>query len=137
MPALTAPAPESEAFVSLPPMLSWDALLGVALFDTSGLPREYFVTEHNRTTHWVQVVFQALGLRSLLASSLQLEGFQQTIIQLKDTAIVVIRRRHDYLALRVKATALPAIQRGNQDFAQWVYTLDSRFFQQHPHFIAA
>lgn len=118
-------------------MLSWDALLGAALFDTSGLPREYFVTEHHRTTHWVQVVFQALGLRSLLASSLKLEGFQQTTIHLKDTAIVVVRRRHDYLALRVQATAIPAMQRGNQDFAQWVNTLDHRFFRQHPHFIAA
>lgn len=137
MSVLTFPASDADAAASLPNPLTWDALLGVALFDPNGLPREYFVTANHRNTSWVQIVFQALGLRSLLTSSLQLEGFQQIAINLKGSTAIVLRRRNDYVALLVNAAIAPTCQTQSEVLEQWVNSLDANFFGQHPHFIAA
>ncbi|MBF2025976.1 MAG: hypothetical protein IGS48_04305, partial [Oscillatoriales cyanobacterium C42_A2020_001] len=56
-------------------------VIGAAIFDLNGLPKEYFTTSDNSNMGWVQTIFQALGLRSLLISSLQLEGFHYATIQ--------------------------------------------------------
>ncbi|NER82427.1 MAG: hypothetical protein F6K42_23260 [Leptolyngbya sp. SIO1D8] len=109
-------------------------ILGVAIFDINGLPREYFVTEGDPSTSWVQIVFQALGLRSLLTSSLKLEGFHQISICLKDTTIVVVRRRYDYIALQFKGVLALTDEAKNNDFKALVNTLDVAKLQEHPHF---
>ncbi len=134
---LTLTAPSSPSVPPFPRGLALDNLLGVALFDVNGLPREYFVTQENRSTGWVQIVFQALGLRSLLASSLKLEGFQQIAVHLNASTAVVLRRRHDYIALLLKAPAAVTFQDDLTPLNQWVNTLEADFFQDHPYFTTA
>jgi hypothetical protein len=133
MPTLTAPAPNSER--SQAPISSLEAsILGVAIFDINGLPREYFVTDENRSTSWVQIVFQALGLRSLLASSLELEGFQHIAVNLTSTTALVVRRRHDYIGLLVNGQ--PVLEGNPQPspLMQWVGQLSLQDLSDHPRF---
>lgn len=123
---------------SLPQMgkktLTITDILGVAIFDINGLPREYFITEENPSTSWVQIVFQALGLRALLASSLGLEGFQQITIHLKETTAIVVRRRQDYLALQFKGKLPLDSKDDNQRLTTIVNAFDAEKLKQHPHF---
>lgn len=109
-------------------------ILGVAIFDVNGLPREYFVTDENPSTHWVQIVFQALGLQSLLASSLELEGFQQITTHLEESTIVVVRRRHDYIALLFEGNVLLKNKADNDRFTNLISALDLAKLKDHPHF---
>ncbi len=82
-----------------------DYIVGAAIFDLNGLPKEYFTTPESDSMIWVQTIFQALGLRSLLMSSLQLEGFRHaTILGVEYSAIVVKQRTH-YIALLIQPQA--------------------------------
>lgn len=109
-------------------------ILGIAIFDINGLPREYFVTEENPGTGWVQIVFQALGLRSLLSSSLELEGFHQITIALEETTAIVVRRRQDYIALQFKGK-VPLHNPADSDrLTALINALDPDKLRQHPHF---
>lgn len=112
-------------------------ILGVAIFDTNGLPCEYFVTDQNPSTRWVQLVFQALGLRSLLASSLALEGFQQMAIRLEETTAVVVRRRQDYIALQIKGQVALENETEWPSLMALIDTLDLATLNEHSHFKAA
>lgn len=109
-------------------------ILGIAIFDVSGLPREYFITEAEPSTSWVQIVFQALGLRILLASSLELEGFQQITIYLEETTAIVVRRREDYIALRFKGNIVLRNQADSQRLTALINALNPEKLKQHPHF---
>lgn len=109
-------------------------ILGVAIFDLTGLPREYFVTEENPTTGWVQIVFQALGLRSLLSSSLELDGFHQITINLEETTAIVVRRRQDYIALQFKGRLLVNNPADSERLMNQIGGLNPDKLRQHPHF---
>jgi len=109
-------------------------ILGVALFDLSGLPREYFVTDENPTTGWVQIVFQALGLRSLLSSSLELEGFHQITINLEATTAMVVRRKKDYIALQFRGKLALNNATDEERLLALVAALNPDKLRQHPHF---
>ncbi len=111
-------------------------ILGVAIFDMNGLPREYFVTEENPSTQWVQIVFQALGLRSLLASSLELEGFQQITIHMAETTALVVRRRQDYIALQFKGKLSLNNPTDTERLTTLLNALNPEKLRQHPHFKA-
>lgn len=108
-----------------------ELVLGAALFDHSGLPREYFTTADNRDIGWVQTLFQALGLQSLLMSSLRLEGFDYAIAQGKGYFALVVRQRNYYLALLISQSNLlgdvPAL-------VNWAHTLDLSFLRANPRF---
>jgi hypothetical protein len=55
--------------------------LGAATFDLSGLPKEYYtLVDGSKSIIWVQPIFQALGLKSLLAASLPVENFTYAVI---------------------------------------------------------
>lgn len=112
-------------------------LLGLALFDINGLPLKYFVTDANPGTDWVQIVFQALGLRSLLVSSLELEGFQQIVINLQQKSAIVVRRRHDYVALLIGEPLTDGDDEAINRISRWIGQLDVTTLNQHPHFHAA
>lgn len=113
--------------------LQIEDILGIAVFDTNGLPCQYFITEESPSTSWVQIVFQALGLRTLLASSLELEGFQQITICLEETTAILIRRREDYIALQFRGKLSPT-SLDKQQLAAFINALDSKKLEQHPHF---
>ena len=109
-------------------------ILGVALFDLSGLPREYFVTNENPTTGWVQIVFQSLGLRSLLSSSLELEGFHRITINLEATTAMVVRRKQDYIALQFKGKLALHSPADEERLLNLIAALNPEKLRQHPHF---
>jgi hypothetical protein len=76
-----------------------NSIVGAAIFDLNGLPKEYFTTGEGSNMSWVQTIFQALGLRSLLMSSLQLEGFHHAVIQGSDCCAVVVKQPARYMAV--------------------------------------
>ncbi|NEQ97137.1 MAG: hypothetical protein F6K30_10490 [Cyanothece sp. SIO2G6] len=82
--------------------LTIDHILGVAIFDLNGLPKEYYTTGEYQDISWVQTIFQALGLRSLLMSSLRLEGFSYSVVYGTDYCAIVAKQRSCYLAAIVE-----------------------------------
>jgi len=79
-----------------------DSVIGAAIFDFSGLPKEYYTTAQNPDISWVQTIFQALGLRSLITSSLQLDGFQHAVIHGTEHSAVVVKQKTRYMALLIR-----------------------------------
>ncbi|TVP61383.1 MAG: hypothetical protein EA342_20860 [Leptolyngbya sp. LCM1.Bin17] len=112
-------------------------IVGVATFDLNGLPKEYFITQDNQQTHWVQLVFQALGLKSLLLSSLKLEGFQHITIDLKQQSAIVVRGKDNYIAVLMKSRVTFASSAEADQFSQWVRWFESQVLRQHDRFIVA
>ncbi len=86
-------------------MTDSDFIVGAAVFDLNGLPKEYFTTPEDGNMIWVQTIFQALGLRSLLMSSLQLEGFHHATILGTDHSAVVVKQKAHYVALLIQPQA--------------------------------
>ncbi len=114
-----------------------EAIVGVAIFDVSGLPREYFITAENTSTNWVQIVFQALGLKSLLMSSLKLEGFSHICIELDQQTAIVVRTKDEYVALLLRKPITFATAQESDRFGQWVRQFERRLLRQHDRFIPA
>jgi hypothetical protein len=111
-----------------------DAILGIAVFDANGLPKEYFITPGHRDTAWVQLVFQSLGLQTLMTHTLGLTGFNYTIVQTRVGNAIVIHTSEQHLALLVKRT-YPQNQMAVDDaWIQWVCDFEANTLRQHPHF---
>jgi predicted regulator of Ras-like GTPase activity (Roadblock/LC7/MglB family) len=104
-------------------------VVGAAIFDLNGLPKEYFTTPEDDDMSWVQTIFQALGLRSLLMSSLQLEGFHHATILGTDYSAVVVKHKAHYVALLVLPQA--AI---DDSFIGWVQTFEAGELKTNPRF---
>ncbi|HEY9862092.1 MAG TPA: hypothetical protein V6D16_21540 [Candidatus Obscuribacterales bacterium] len=110
------------------------SIVGAAIFDLNGLPKEYFTTDEGSNMSWVQTIFQALGLRSLLMSSLQLEGFHHAVIQGPDCCAVVVKQPARYMALLIQQTE-PGVM--TDAFVQWVQRFEPNVLKTHPRFRAA
>lgn len=113
------------------------SILGVAIFDLNGLPKEYFVTKENNSTNWVQLVFQALGLKSLLMSSLKVEGFQHISIDYGNRTAIVVRAKDDYVALLLSEPLKFASTKQGDQFSQWVRHFERNLLRKNERFIAA
>ena len=124
-----------------PPLSAQDAMLeniiGVAIFDFSGLPREYFITADNESTSWVQLVFQSLGLKSLLMSSLKLEGFSHICIELDQQTAFVVRTKEEYVALLTRKPLVFATAQESDRFSHWVRHFERLLLREHSRFISA
>jgi len=104
--------------------------VGAAIFDMNGLPKEYYTTAESHNMSWVQTIFQALGLRSLLMSSLQLEGFRHATVQGTEFCAVVVKQKVHYMALLL-------CQQDDlltEDFIQWIQTFEPANLKQDPRF---
>lgn len=112
-------------------------ILGVAIFDMNGLPQEYYTTPDNRSTSWVQTVFQALGLKSLLIASLKLEGFQHIIIHTNEHDAVVVRYKNAYTAFLLKNVQRFIADIPGHDLGEWLRDFDSNTLRQHDRFQAS
>ena len=121
------PNPDDQAAYS-------NSIVGAAIFDLNGLPKEYFTTGEGSNMSWVQTIFQALGLRSLLMSSLQLEGFHYAVIQGPDCCAVVVKQPARYMALLVQQSE-PGMM--TEAFVQWVQRFEPSVLKTHPRFRAA
>jgi hypothetical protein len=120
-----------------PPGTRVENILGVAIFDFSGLPREYFVTADNESTSWVQLVFQALGLKSLLMSSLKLEGFSHIAIELEGQTAMVVRTKDKYVALLLRHPLTFTTVQESDRFSHWVRQFERQLLREHDRFIPA
>lgn len=110
----------------------FESVIGAAIFDLSGLPKEYFTAVENRDINWVQTIFQALGLQSLLTSSLRLEGFQYVVVHSKEYRAIVLKQKNYYVAILVRQTN-EAI---SETFIRWSQEFDPRDLKSDPRFSA-
>jgi hypothetical protein len=108
-----------------------DSIVGAAIFDPSGLPKEYFTTTESHDIGWVQTIFQALGLRSLLMSSLRLEGFSYAIIHGSGYFAIVVKQRTNYVALLVRQDDLRGV---SNSFIRWVQDFEPNTLRSDPRF---
>jgi len=101
-PALPPPSLLNSSSVMECSVSYFESLIGAAVFDLSGLPKEYFTAGESHDISWVQTIFQALGLQSLLTSSLRLEGFNHVIVHGTGYQAIVIRQKSHYIALLIQ-----------------------------------
>lgn len=105
--------------------------LGAATFDLSGLPKEYYaLMDGSRSLTWVQPIFQALGLKSLLTASLPVENFTYAVIHGKEHTAIVIRQQANYLALLIA----PDNQKISDDYLSWAQSFDATSLRSNPKF---
>lgn len=107
------------------------SVVGAAVFDLSGLPREYLVTDEVDNVSWVQTVFQALGLRSLLMSSLQLDGFHYASTCADGYRAIVVKQKDQYIALLLKPKNSHTV---TQDLVNWARTFNPDELKLYPQF---
>jgi len=110
-----------------------DSIIGAATFDLSGLPKEYYTTHESNDVSWVQTIFQALGLQSLLASSLQLEGFRHAVIHSSEYQAVVVRQKSCYTALLIRQADIVTISEG---FIHWLQEFEPSLLKTNNRFSA-
>ena len=105
--------------------------LGAATFDLSGLPKEYYtLVDGSKSIIWVQPIFQALGLKSLLAASLPVENFTHALIHGKEYTAVVIKQQGNYLALLID----PQTEIVDEKFLNWAHYFDATSLKNNPKF---
>lgn len=127
---LSFPNTESPSPVSVSSSPDIDHILGAAIFDLSGLPKEYFTTADENSMNWVQTIFQALGLRSLLMAFLKLEGFHYAAVQGEGHCAIVVKQKNLYVALllRQENTEISDL------LVQWVQAFEPEILRNHPRF---
>ncbi len=133
MAAITEPKLQPPLSFAPLPMSYFDQIVGAALFDLNGLPKEYFTTDENSNMSWVQTIFQSLGLRSLLMSSLQLEGFHHAAIYGTEYCALVVKQKAHYTALLVKGQT----DQISDDLIQWAQNLQISELEQNSRFRVA
>ncbi len=105
--------------------------LGAATFDLSGLPKEYYtLVDGSQSLIWVQPIFQALGLKSLLAASLPVENFTHAVIHGKEYTAIVVKQHGNYLALLIG----PQTEIIDDKFLKWAQCFDTNFLKNNPRF---
>jgi hypothetical protein len=107
-----------------------ESVIGAAIFDLSGLPKEYLISTESSDVVWVQTIFQALGLQSLLSSSLKLEGFRYVIVHDKAYRAIVVKQRSCYTALLVRAVETPV----SKEFISWAQEFEATMLKSDPRF---
>lgn len=127
---LSFPNTESPSPVSVPSSPYIDHILGAAIFDLNGLPKEYFTTAEETSMNWVQTIFQALGLRSLLMAFLQLEGFHHAAVQGEGYCAIVVKQKNLYIALLLRQDN----EEISDQLVKWVQTFQPEILRNHPRF---
>lgn len=133
-PAMSSDSNSGSSFPSSPHSSGGsytDFIVGAAIFDLNGLPREYLIAEEVNNMSWVQTIFQALGLRSLLMSSLQLEGFHHATIHSKGYSAVIVKQKNQYSALLVRVKERNLMTEG---FVQWAQSFDPETLKHNSRF---
>ena len=113
-----------------------DQILGLAVFDPMGLPRDYFITPQHKDTEWIQLVFQSLGLRHLIASALDLPGEGHIIIRTKIGNIVVVGYELGYIALLLKRSLPQERPQIDKYWVDWVCDFEATVVRTHENFKA-
>jgi hypothetical protein len=107
-------------------------VLGAATFDLSGLPKQYFtLVNGSKSIIWVQPIFQAIGLKSLIANSLALDTFFHVVIRGKDFTAIVVRQSSCYLAILLEPNQKALI---DENLINWTRQFDTSTLKRHPRF---
>lgn len=77
-------------------------ILGAATLDVYGFPQKYFVTSRHGDTAWVQLAFQSVGLKDLVAKGFQLSAFKHANIHTQIGDIVMLPTKDGYLAILLR-----------------------------------
>lgn len=124
--------PQSFQATNLPNI---DQILGIAVFDPQGLPRQYFVTTaKHQDDDWIRLAFQALGLKQLLMDEMELPQLDHVMMRTKTGNLVILPYAQGFIALHIKR-ALPQEQPNiDNHWTPWACNLietvikqDSRF----------
>ncbi|MBT9317909.1 hypothetical protein [Leptothoe spongobia] len=113
-----------------------DQILGVAVFDPMGLPRDYFITPQHKDTEWVQLVFQSLGLQQLIASTMALPVVGHTMIRTKIGNIVIVCCESGYIAVLLKRALPQERPQIDSDWVAWLCDFEAMVVRTHANFKA-
>ncbi|MBX2866260.1 MAG: hypothetical protein KTR27_22145 [Leptolyngbyaceae cyanobacterium MAG.088] len=119
--------------VSLPDV---DQILGLAVFDPVGLPRDYFITLQHENTEWIQLVFQLLGLQQLMVSTMTLPRLGHAMMRTKVGNIVVICVDQGYIALLIKRALPQERPHVTSAWVDWICEFEANVVRSHPGFRA-
>lgn len=97
-----------------------EQILGAAIFDLSGLPKDYYVSNESTDISWVQTIFQALGLQALLNSSFQLKEFHNALVQGAHFHAIIVRQSTCYVALLLRQNDVLV----SEELIQWASQFD-------------
>ncbi|EKV02864.1 hypothetical protein Lepto7375DRAFT_5132 [Leptolyngbya sp. PCC 7375] len=125
--------PQPLKSVGLPDI---DQILGLAVFDATGLPRDYFITPQHEDTEWVQLVFQSLGLQQLIASTMELPTFSHAMIRTKVGNIVLICCDRSYIAVLIKRALPQERPQIEEAWVDWIQDFEANVVRTHPNFRA-
>ena len=125
--------PQPLKAVSLPDV---EQILGLAVFDSMGLPRNYFITPQHEDTEWIQLVLQALGLQELLSSTMELPTLNHGVIRTKAGNIVLIYCEYGYIALLLKRALPQEYPQIDSAWIDWACKFATKMVMHHPNFRA-
>lgn len=123
--------PQSFASDNLPNL---QQILGVAVFDTQGLPCEYFVTAHHKDMDWIQIAFQSLGLQQLLTTEMTLPSLDYGVFRTKAGNIVVVPTAQGFIALLLKRALPQESPTIDEDWVAWVCNFIDKEVRTNPRF---
>jgi hypothetical protein len=107
-----------------------DQILGAAIFDSSGLPKDYYISIEIADISWVQTIFQALGLQALLNSTFQVEGFRHAVIHGTYFHALIVRQSTCYVALLIQQNEVLI----SQALLEWAANFDPASLANDPRF---
>ncbi len=113
-----------------------EQILGLAVFDAAGLPRDYFITPQHEDIEWIQLVFQALGLQQLMVSTMGLPVLSHAMLRTKAGNVVVICCQQRYIALLLKRALPQERPQVDNSWVDWVCEFEAKSVRNHPHFRA-
>ena len=113
-----------------------DHILGLAVFDSMGLPCDYFITSQHEDIEWVQLVLQSLGLQQLLASKMELPELNHAVIRTKVGNIGIIRCKHSYIAVLLKRVLPQEYPQIDSAWVDWLCKFEAKVVRHHPNFRA-
>lgn len=108
----------------------FDRILGAAIFDLSGLPKDYYISVESADISWVQTIFQALGLQGLFTSSFQIDGFRHAVIHGAHCHAIIVRQAGCYVAILMQQNDTLT----SEDLAQWASDFDPTILASDPRF---
>ena len=118
-------------------LLNIDQILGVAVFNSGGLPADSFITPQHKDIAWIQLAFQSLGLQQLLISEMQLPQLDHVMIRTKVGNIVIVRSATDgYIALLIKRLLPQERPSIDSDLAAWIADFEANIVRHHSNFKA-
>jgi hypothetical protein len=136
---LPTPPPDPKSFSHLDPTSSetiadiyLEQVIGAAVFDLNGLPKQFFITPENPSLIWTQTILQILGLKSLLNPLMPAETFHYVTFSGHQYRALVVNRRSLYLALAIKHHE----DEISHEFIRWAWQVQLETFQKNPRFQA-